>query len=147
MIIEKEMVPVRGEFRMRVYRSGRLDFEYEDRNLIVDAARSVMARLISGEVSGGSIDRIAFGTNQSTPTPGDTGITSAYIKQVQAFSYPALGQVEIAWNLLVTEANGMSIGEFGLLTADGTLFARKHRTKAIEKESDISIEGQWLIIF
>ncbi|WP_020613217.1 hypothetical protein [Sediminispirochaeta bajacaliforniensis] len=147
MITQREVVPVRGDFRMQVYRGEQLVLEYQDRNLIVDAARSVMARLISGEVSGRSIDRIAFGTNQSTPTPGDTGITSAYMKPVQAFSYPAPGQVEIAWNLLVTEANGMSIGEFGLLTADGALFARKHRTKAIEKESDISIEGQWLIIF
>ncbi len=147
MILEKDTVALRGHFRMKVYRRGELIDEYEDHNLIVNAARSAMARLIAGDGTGKNINRIAFGTNASTPAPGDTAITSAYSKAVQGFSYPAPGQVEISWNLLVTEANGKSISEFGLLCSDGTLFARKSRTKPIEKDSDISIEGQWLIIF
>jgi hypothetical protein len=47
----------------------------------------------------------------------------------------------------VSEANGMAIREFGLLTANGTLFARRIRANPIYKESDISIEGEWIIIF
>jgi hypothetical protein len=37
--------------------------------------------------------------------------------------------------------------EFGLLCADGTLFARRTRTKPINKESDISLSGSWTIIY
>jgi hypothetical protein len=47
----------------------------------------------------------------------------------------------------VGEANGKAIMEFGLICTDGTLFARKNRAKAIEKDSDISLEGKWRIIF
>jgi hypothetical protein len=54
-----------------------------------------------------------------------------------------------------TEANGMAILEFGLMSDDGTLFSRRIRedengtpvNKPINKESDISIIGQWIIIF
>jgi hypothetical protein len=55
--------------------------------------------------------------------------------------------VQVNWKLLVSEANGKAIREFGLLTEDGTLFARRIRANPIYKESDISIEGEWIIIF
>jgi hypothetical protein len=81
--------------------------------------------------------------------PDDTEITDAFVKPVTEFSYPAPGRVEIAWNLLVSEANGLAIIEFGLMCADGTLFARKIREnpRPINKENDISVDGQWTIIF
>jgi len=41
----------------------------------------------------------------------------------------------------------MAINEFGLLTSDGTLFARKNRNTPINKDSDIALEGQWIIYF
>jgi hypothetical protein len=123
---------------MKVYQRGKLIEEYEDHNLIVDGARSVMARLIAGEVEGQSITHIALGTNGATPTPDDTEITEAFP------THPPAG-----WNLLVSEANGLAIIEFGLLCGDGTLFARKIREKPlpIYKEDDISVDGQWTIIF
>jgi hypothetical protein len=143
----KEPVSLRGSFRMRVYRKGALIERYEDHNLIVNGARNTMARLVSGNVANRSINRIAFGTNGGIPTSDNTAITSPYIKPVGGFTYPAQGQVEIAWNLLTTEANGKAILEFGLLCADGTLFARKTRNKPLEKDADIAIEGQWILIF
>jgi hypothetical protein len=140
---------MRGDFRIRVYRHGRLIETYEDHNLIVDGARSAMARLIAGDVDGQSITYIALGTNGATPTPDDTEITEAFIKPVTGFSFPASGRVEFAWNLLANEATGLAIIEFGLVCGDGTLFARKIREKPlpIYKEDDISIDGQWTIIF
>jgi hypothetical protein len=146
MIREHENVPVRGDFRMRVYRRGKLIEDYGGHNLIVDGARPAMARLIAGDI-GGRIAAIAFGTKGGTPTPEDTEITGAFSKAITGFSYPAPGQVEVAWNLSVSEANGLAIVEFGLCCADGALFARKTRENPILKADDISIDGQWLIIF
>jgi hypothetical protein len=106
-----------------------------------------MAHLIAGDVSQRSINRISVGTNGAAPAAADTAITGAFTKAVDGFSYPANGQVQVNWKLLVSEANGMAIREFGLLTANGTLFARRIRANPIYKESDISIEGEWIIIF
>lgn len=147
MIAVKEYVPMHGEFRLWVYRRGILIEDYREHNLIVNGARAVMAHLISGDGSGKPINRISFGTNGAAPSPSNTSITSPFNKAVISFSYPATGQVQINWNLLVGEANGKAIMEFGLLCSDGTLFARKNRAKAIEKDSDISLEGQWIITF
>jgi hypothetical protein len=143
----KETAAMRGVFRMRIYRRGRLIEEYEDRNLIVDGARTAMARLIAGNGAGKNINRISFGTNENIPVPGDTSITSPFIKSFDHISYPAGNQVEFGWSLAAIEANEKAISEFGLLCVDGTLFARKNRGTPINKDSDIAIEGQWVIIF
>jgi hypothetical protein len=138
---------MRGEFRTWVYRKGILIEEYEDHNIIVNGARSAIAQLISGNGTGKNINRIAFGISGAAPSPDNTAITGAFIKNLSGYSYPMTGQVLFSWELLTTEANGKDIREFGLLCADGTLFARKTRTKPLEKDSDISVEGRWLIIF
>ncbi|MDR2409603.1 MAG: hypothetical protein LBE13_16045 [Bacteroidales bacterium] len=116
-------------------------------NLIVNGARNQMARLIAGAFTNRDITKIAFGTSGVAPTVDDTALTNAFIKNVTGFAYPAMGQVTISWNLLTSEDNGQAIMEFGLVCADGTLFSRRVRANPIYKESDISIEGQWTIIF
>jgi uncharacterized protein YdhG (YjbR/CyaY superfamily) len=80
---------------------------------------------------------------------GDTQLTNAYDRDISGYSFPASNEVRFDWELPVDEDNGKAIVEFGLLTADGTLFARKVRKGGlpIYKESDISIEGTWTIIF
>jgi hypothetical protein len=121
--------------------------EYADHNLIVNGAKTAMARLIAGQAAGKNINRIAFGTNGNLPTPNDTAIASPFIKTISGISYPEYNQVEFAWSLATTESNGKAISEFGLLCADGTLFARKTRTLPLNKDSDFAIEGEWIIIF
>jgi hypothetical protein len=138
--------PVRGEFRMRVFRRGALIEEYRDHNLIVNEARNVVAMHLSGECEGKHLSRIAFGTNGNIPIPDDTVITSPFTKPVLSVSLLENFQLEFKWNLLSGEANGKHIIEFGLLCADGTLFARRVRSEAIPKEADISLEGEWIII-
>jgi hypothetical protein len=142
-----EKAPLRGIFQIKVFRFGKLIGQTLDGNLIVNGARFQMAHLIAGEASGRNIANIAFGTNGADPDPSDTVITNQYYKPIQGFSYPDSGRVQFNWNLLVSENNGMAIMEFGLLTADGMLFARKTRVNPIYKASDISIEGHWTIIF
>jgi hypothetical protein len=151
----REKAAMRGVFRMRMYRRGSLIEEYEDRNMIVDGTRIAMTRLLVGTLTGinpdggagKKINRIAFGTNGAMPVPGDTAITAPFTKSFDRISYPASNQVEFGWSLATTEANGKAISEFGLLCVDGTLFARKNRGTPINKDSDIAIEGQWVIIF
>jgi hypothetical protein len=150
----QETVLVRGYLQMRVYQCGRLIEDYQNHNLIVDGAHEIMAKLIVATFTGlpatdtgKKIDRIAFGINGTDPTPGDTVITSPFIKGFDHITFPAPNQVSFNWSLGTTEANGKAISEFGLLCTDGTLFARRNRVKPINKDSDIAIEGQWVIVF
>ena len=142
---------LRGILEYKVYRhrgdAKKLIDEFMEENLIVNGARNQMARLIAGSFTNRNINRISFGTNGTAPVVENTVITGAFTKAVAGFTYPAMGQVTIAWNLLTTENNGMAIREFGLICADNTLFSRRVRANPIHKESDISIEGQWTIIF
>ena len=138
---------MRGVFTMRIFQRGNLIETYQEQNLIMDGAREIMAQLISGAGAGRTITQIAFGTSGSSPQPSDTAITGAYSKPIESVSYPALGQAEFRWNLLTTEANGLDIFEFGLICADGTLYARKVRDRAFPKNSDFALEGEWIIIF
>jgi hypothetical protein len=142
-----ERTPLRGTLRYTVFENGVPVEYFEESNLIVNGARVQMAPLIAGDVADRSIAFIAVGTNGDAPTVSDTEITEDFTKAVDGFEYPADGQVQVNWKLLVSEANGMAIREFGLLTEDGTLFARRVRANPIYKESDISIEGKWIIIF
>jgi hypothetical protein len=139
----------------RVYRhvNGEKELvdEFEDKNLIVDTARKQMAHLIAGEVTNRSVKSISFGTNGNVPTVADTEITNPYTKNIGVIIPPSLnntvGQVTFEWSLSTAEANGKAIREFGLVTADNALFARRVRTTPINKEPDISLEGSWTIIF
>jgi hypothetical protein len=142
-----EKIPLRGIFQCKIFRSGKLIEEILERNLIVNDARFQMAHLIAGNVTGRSISQIAFGINGIEPDLSDDRIINKWVKPVSGFSYPGNGKVQFDWDLLIAENNGMAIREFGLLTVDGTLFARKTRTNPIYKASDISIEGHWTIIF
>jgi hypothetical protein len=141
-----EDFPLKGILTIKVFKNGVLVDTIIENNLIVNGARDQVARLIAGNVIGRSINRIAFGTNGDEPTVDDTAITDQFVRNVKSFSYPAMGQVQIDWDLPVTENNGMAIMEFGLLTADNTLFARRIRQDPIFKEADISLEGYWTIV-
>jgi hypothetical protein len=142
-----DTVSMRGIFEMTVYKSGMPIEKVFDDNLIVNIAKEQMAHLVSGETPGRFITQIAFGTNNADPAPADTVITGQWSKLILGHSFPENGRVRFDWLLGVTENNGMAIREFGLLTGDGRLFARKTRMNPINKESDISIEGNWTIIF
>ena len=142
-----DKVPLRGIFEMKVYKSGKLIDEIMDDNLIVDTAKEQLTHLLAGVTQGRFITSIAFGTSNTTPEKTDTVITGQWSKEVSQHSFPENDRVRFDWHLDVTENNEMAIREFGLLTGDGKLFARKTRTNPINKESDISLEGNWTIIF
>jgi hypothetical protein len=149
---------LKGILCCRVYQhvngERRLIEEYYDNNLIVNMARVQMARLVAGEFEDRNIAKIGFGTNETKPEVGDTDLTGAFVKELDGYEFPDMGQVLFNWSLSTSEANGMAIREFGLFCEDDALFARRRREKVggdpadpIYKESDISLEGTWTIIF
>jgi len=141
-------VKMKGVLEVGVIRASDgllIDF-WRDENLIVNGAREMLARLLAGEGTADSVVDIGFGTNEATPTPDDTGLTSAHWRPLSGYSYPAPGKVQFDFVLSTTEANGMAIREFGLRTAAGHLFSRKVRGDIV-KNSDISLEGTWTITF
>ncbi|MDR0375250.1 MAG: hypothetical protein LBH85_05945 [Treponema sp.] len=143
----KEKAAARGILRYRkIYKDGRVE-ACEGENLIVDAARDQMARLVAGDAEERRVAAIAFGTDGSAPEVADTEIAEPFIKTVSGVDYPAPGQARFNWNVAETEMNGKAVMEFGLLCEDGTLFARRVRQTPLNKDSDFSLEGDWTIIF
>lgn len=136
-----------GRLRIWVRKNGELIERFDEHNLIVDGAKVVMAHLAGGDVESRSVTKVAFGTNGTAPAATDHGISSPYEKGIDSVEYPQEGQVTFHFSLGSTEANGKMIREFGLLCADGTLFARRIRTEALAKEQDITIDGEWTIAF
>lgn len=135
-----------GHFVLEVRRSGILVAEFLEENLIVNGAKNQLARLIGGAGANRHITHIGFGIGKSAAMPGNTALTSPYIKAVGSVEYPATGQVRFNWSLSTAELNGVAITEFGLFCADGALFSRKQRAP-IEKADDLSLTGAWTIVF
>lgn len=136
-----------GRLRIWVRKGGKLVEKMDEHNLIVDRAKTVMAHLAGGDVASRSIAKVAFGENGTAPSTSDKEITNPYEKDVDSVEYPQDGQVTFHFSLGSAEANGKMILEFGLLCADGTLFARRIRSEALAKEQDITIDGEWTIAF
>lgn len=142
-----DVARMNGRLRIWVRKNGELVEKMDEHNLIVDCAKTVMAHLAGGDVASKSIAKVAFGTNGVAPSASDKEITDPYEKDVDSVEYLQDGQVTFHFSLGSTEANGKKILEFGLLCADGTLFARRIRSEALAKEQDITIDGEWTIAF
>lgn len=139
--------PLRGVFSMRVIsRDGTVISEYRDDNMIVNLARTAMAKLISEGAANKVITKFGVGTGAEVATPADTNLTNLYTNSITGHEFPDAGVVKFLWRLGYDEANHMDICEFGLFCEDGSLFSRKVR-ESIYKAEDIAFEGEWSIIF
>jgi hypothetical protein len=117
---------------------------WEDDNLIVDLPREEVALAIAQGGNILAVTDIAVGTNGDPPQGTDESITNAFVKPLLNVSRPTPTSVKCEFTILGSDANGMTIREFGLLRSDGTLFARRVRG-AIEKDPDLEIDGDWTI--
>lgn len=136
-----------GHFKLLVWRNGRLVETWEEKNIIVTGSKAVLAHLIGGDTTSKTISQIGFGTGTGAAAAGNSTLTSPFLKSFDTVSYPAAGQTQFNFSLASTEDNGVAISEFGLLTGDGTLFARKVRSAPLNKASDISLTGAWTVTF
>jgi hypothetical protein len=146
-MILKDNACMRGKLEMSIFRNGKLIGGFCEQNLIVNGARTRMSRLLAGDFTGGEIAGVAFGTNGAEPSNEDQTITDEFKKEITGYSFPNAASVQFDWELEANEYNGKAVMEFGLLCADGVLFARRVRENPIYKEDDISIEGHWTISF
>jgi hypothetical protein len=144
---EDEQPQPTGRLQYTVFENGTPIEVFDEQNLIVDNSKQVHARLLGGDVTNRSVTQFAVGTNGTTPAGGNTSLSGAFMKALDATSYPATNQVKFDFSLSSSEANGMAILEFGLFTAGSTLYARRVRSAALNKDSDISISGSWTISF
>ncbi len=137
----------RGIFALDIYRRGQLIEHFEDDNLIVTKGRESVVRLVAGDVASRSVVNIGFGTNGTAANPADTALTGAFVKAIDSHSYPVSTSVQFNFSLATSEAIGLSIREFGLLTSSGILHARKVRGGPLLKDIDISLSGTWTLIY
>ena len=144
----KEIATPKGIFNLKVFNAaGKLLEEYTHDNLIVTLGKTAQAKLVGGGSGweNKKVTEMKFGTDGTDPSSGDTTITAPFTKTVTA-TFPDSTSVVFEWSLATSEANGKAIQEFGLICADGTLFARRTRA-VINKTSDLRLEGTWKIQF
>ena len=143
-----ESINLKGLFKLEIIdsKTGNILENYEDRNLVVNGGRETVMKLLGAGTFAKRLTQIAFGTNGTAPVGTDSAITGAYTKNLGTVSYPTISSVKFDWTLGALEGNGIGIVEFGLLSEDDTLFARKVRA-LISKNSDIILNGSWTISF
>jgi hypothetical protein len=156
---------IRGELAYVVRSaSGAVVENVRDPNMIMTLGRMAVARLFAGDFTCAAFG-VGVGEGATDPSAEQTELTNPFIKSATRVGFTSSEETDgvIAWNpsdepttnarldfVFDTEdANGMSIREFGLYCADGTLFARRVRGngRAIEKDDDLVIEGYWIIRF
>lgn len=145
--LSDRVVSARGFLDYVVWRRGQIIECVREENLVVDTSKLMLSRLLGGDVTNRSVTQIGVGTNGTAPVGGNTALTSQFAKAIDGHSYPTSSSINFAFSLGAGDANGMAILEFGLLAADGTLFSRKTRASALNKASDITVSGTWLIQF
>lgn len=139
----EETIQVSGSTEHRIYDAdGRLVSSFEEHNVVVNLAKALIANLLAGG-STDKITKIGFGTNGTAAVATDTTLTGSTVKNVDSYTADATG-VTFYWSLSTSELNGMTIQERGLVTAAGTLFARKAHDPIV-KNSGMSIQGSWRI--
>ncbi len=145
--LAEKRIDVRGRIYIEISRDGEIIEVMDDENLIVNGSKTVLSNLLGGNVANNSITQIGFGTNGTAPVVGNTALTGAFVKSVDSVTYPSSNIAQFNFSLGSTEDNGMSIAEFGLLTAGNTLFCRRVRGSALVKNTSITLSGNWQISF
>ena len=137
-----KMMPIIGILRLQAYsKQDKLLWKTASHNLIVASGYWAVAKALAG-VPNMNISKVAIGTNGSPAQESDTLITDAVLIDIQKIEYPKEVTVRFNFEIGYSEAVGMNIREFGLLTQEGKLFSRKVR-EVIEKTQHFRIVGMW----
>lgn len=141
-----EKISAKGRVHIQVWNAaGELLRTIDDDNLIVNVGKQSLARLLGAGTTTKRVNKIGWGIGASDPAGGNTSLTSPFIKTLAGTSYSG-NSVVFEYILELSEMNGVSIREFGLFSADNTMFSRMVRS-AIEKTADIRLTGTWTITF
>ncbi|MCL2610798.1 MAG: hypothetical protein FWE02_03870 [Defluviitaleaceae bacterium] len=142
----KDRLKITGIFHLKVFVDGVLKNEFTQKNMVVNRGRTNIVESLAEETTGNWIDRIAIGFSVDPPMPTDTIIAEAFIKPIDRFEYLGVGQVRFHWELLPEENNGAQLNNYGLVTENGTLFARWFEEEVIPKRQNVHLIGHWTII-
>src|ERR1700684_1446011 len=107
-----------GIVRIRLVERGRVGWEYEGRNLFVNAGRPALAALLGGDTTGEFAAAVGFGTGSNAPTLTDSALTTpAYYKALDGHSEDGNGSLTLNWSLTTadTGAQGITIQALALL--------------------------------
>ena len=149
-----------GMVRIHVVERSRVVWEYEGRNLFVNAGLPALAALLGGDTSGEFAAAVGFGTGSNLPLVTDTGLTTpAYYKALDSHSEDGNGSVTFNWSLTTadTGADGITIQELAIFanhastglpgtTAPTPMLARKTIAPIIFG-TGMSISGTWTLTF
>ena len=136
---------IEGILNLYLYdKNNQLLQEQSEHNLIVMLGYHTVAKALAG-VPNSHIIKIAIGTNGSSEQESDMTISNPLFFNFKKIEYPKQGSVRFNFEIGYNEAIGMSIREFGLITANDILFSRKTR-EVIEKTEDFRILGYWDVV-
>jgi hypothetical protein len=138
-----------GTLRLKVYRlvDGEkiLISTYDDSNLITISGLQLITYLLVGHPGNNRISKVGVGDGTNPTHKTDIGLTNAFIKPIDTYSYIKNNVIEYTISMDTGDANGLFISEFGLYSGDEVLFSRRLQSPVIPKESDIIIEGTWTV--
>ena len=149
-----------GIVRIRLIERGRVGWEYEGRNLFVNAGLPALAALLGGDTTGEFAAAVGFGTGSNAPTVTDSALTTpAYYKALDGHSEDGNGSLTLNWSLTTadTGAQGITIQELAIFanhasatlpgtTAPTPMLARK-TIAPIVFGAGMSISGTWTLTF
>lgn len=135
----------RGAVNIQVFEHGKLIGTIEENNLVVTLGKTNITKLLGGNAAGKAITKVGVGENDISADVTDNALTNAFTKDISSVTYPDGQSVMFHFDIDNTEANGLTIREFGLFNADDVLFARKVRNAEIIKTNAIRLVGTWKI--
>ena len=121
-----------------------LEEHFIDINRVVNNGLEKICLLLGNSGANNYISQIGVGTDGTETDATDSGLTNEFKKSLEGITFPTTTSIECEFDIDLGEYNGNVIREYGLFTADSTLFARKVKA-AINKENDIYIRGTWTI--
>ena len=126
-------------------------------NLFLDQGRQLLAFCFGfrAPIADYTCQQFSIGTGSTTPAVTDVALESPiYLESVSSTQAPILGVdfltpfvVRVSYQIAIGDANGYLITERGLLSGNGTLFARHVSSAGINKTSDFSPTLTWRIRF
>jgi hypothetical protein len=149
-----------GIVRIRLVERGGAVWNYEGRNLFVNAGRPALAALLGGDTAGEFAAAVGFGSGLNAPAVTDSALTApVYYKALDGHSEDGNGSVTLNWSLTTadTGAQGITIQELAIFAnhasaglpgtiAPTPMLARK-TIAPIVFGPGMSISGTWTLTF
>ncbi len=108
--------------------------------MILESYYDAVRRLLANGDTGKIITSVGFGSSDASEAEALTDAVIVPVDSVNFADDPH--KLQVVWKLPRNQANGLQIREIGLLTADGTMIARRTRG-LIEKTEDMELGDTW----